>query len=68
MPAVRSSIRGEVVRKELPAPTGAFCEFAIAFDNNLSPEMGTSARLTLDSPLTLEALGSTMRCGTARAG
>ena len=59
MPAVLSSIRAEVVRRELFAPTGAqaFRAFAIAFNNNLSPEMGATARLTLDYPLTFESLG-----------
>ena len=59
MSTVQSSIRAEVVRRELPAPTGvqAFRAFAISFSNKLSPEMGTTARLTLDYPLTFEALG-----------
>ena len=59
MSAVQSSIRAEAVRRELPAPAGAqaFRAFAISFSNKLSPEMGTTARLTLDYPLTFEALG-----------
>ena len=59
MPAVQASIRAEVVRRKLPAPTGAqaFREFAIAFNNKLLPEMETAARLTLDCPLTFETLG-----------
>ena len=59
MPAVLSSIRAEVTRRELLSPTGAqaFRAFAIAFSNKLSPEMGATARLTLDYPLTFESLG-----------
>ena len=59
MSAVQASIRAEVVRREFPASTGAqaFREFAIAFSNKLSPEMGTTAHLTLDFPLTFETLG-----------
>ena len=62
MSAVQSSIRAEFARREMPAPTGvqAFRAFAIAFSNKLSPEMGTAARLTLDYPLTFEALGSSL--------
>lgn len=62
MSAVQASIRAEVVRRALPEPTGAqaFCAFAIAFGNKLSPEMGTTARLTLDSPLTFAALGNSL--------
>ena len=63
MSAVQSSIRAEVVRRDLPAPTGAQCfrAFAIAFNNNLAPEMGAAARLTLDYPLTFEMLGDELR-------
>jgi hypothetical protein len=63
MSAVQSSIRAEVVRRELSAPAGAqaFRAFAIAFSNKLSPEMGTTARLTLDYPLTFETLGDELR-------
>jgi len=63
MSAVQSSIRAEVVRRDLSAPTGAqaFRAFAIAFSNNLAPEMGTTARLTLDHPLTFEMLGDELR-------
>ena len=59
MSAVQSSIRAEVVRRKLLPSTGtqAFREFAIAFRNKLLPEMGTTAHLTLDYPLTFEALG-----------
>jgi hypothetical protein len=63
MSAVQSSIRAEVVRRDLPAPTGAqsFRAFAVAFSNNLTPEMGITARLTLDYPLTFEMLGDELR-------
>ena len=63
MSAVQSSIRAEVLRRDLPAPTGAqsFRAFAIAFGNNLTPEMGATARLTLDYPLTFEMLGDELR-------
>jgi len=63
MSAVQSSIRAEVVRRKLNAPTGAqaFSAFAIASSNKLSPEMETTARLTLDSPLTFETLGVELR-------
>lgn len=63
MSAVQTSIRAEVVRRDLPAPTGAqsFRAFAIAFSNNLTPEMGATARLTLDYPLTFEMLGDELR-------
>jgi hypothetical protein len=52
-------IEHSIIRRELPTPTGtqAFRAFAIAFSNNLLPEMGTTARLTLDYPLTFETLG-----------
>jgi hypothetical protein len=63
MSFVMSSIRAEVVRREFPDPTRAevFCAFAVAFSNKLSPEMGTTARLTLDYPLTFETLGDSLR-------
>ena len=63
MSAVQSSIRAEVVRRELSAPAGAqaFRAFAISFSNKLSPEIGTTARLTLDYPLTFETLGDELR-------
>ena len=63
MSAVQSSIRAEVVRRELSAPAGSqvFRAFAIAFSNKLTPEMGTTARLTLDHPLTFETLGDELR-------
>jgi hypothetical protein len=63
MSAVQSSIRAEVIRRELSAPAGAqaFRAFTISFSNKLSPEIGTTARLTLDYPLTFETLGDELR-------
>ena len=63
MPFVQSSVRAEVMRKRSPAKTEAqaFRAFAIAFSNNLSPEIQTTARLTLDFPLTFESLGDELR-------
>ena len=63
MSFVISSIRAEVVRRKLRVPTFAlaFRAFAIASNNKLSPEMGTTARLTLDCPLTFEVLGDELR-------
>ncbi|KAI0288676.1 hypothetical protein BC826DRAFT_957949 [Russula brevipes] len=59
MITVQSSIRAEVIRRGLPAPIRAHAlrAYAIAFRNKLSPEIGTAAHLTLDYPLTFEALG-----------
>ncbi|KAI0288674.1 hypothetical protein BC826DRAFT_1036219 [Russula brevipes] len=63
MTTVQSSIRAEVIRRGLPAPTGAhtFGAYAIAFRNKLLPEIVTAARLTLDYPLTFEALGEELK-------
>ena len=63
MSAVQSSIRAEVIRRELSAPAGAqaFRAYAISFSNKLSPEIGATARLTLDYPLTFETLGDELR-------
>ena len=63
MSTVQASIRAEAVRRGLPEPKGpqAFRAFAIAFSNKLSPEMGTTARLTLDSPMTFATLGDSLR-------
>ena len=63
MPFVQSSVRAEVMREWSPAKTGAqaFRAFAIAFSNNLSPEIRTTARFTLDFPLTFESLGDELR-------
>jgi hypothetical protein len=59
MAAVMSSIRAEVICSGSPAPprAQALRAYAIAFSNGLSHEMSTAARLTLDNPLTFEALG-----------
>jgi len=60
MSAVQSSIRAEAIRRKFPALAGsqAFRAYSVAFSNKLSPETETIARLTLDYPLTFEALGS----------
>ena len=60
MSAVQSSIRAEVIRRKFPALAGsqAFRAYSVAFSNKLSPETENIARLTLDYPLTFEALGS----------
>jgi hypothetical protein len=59
MITVQSSIRAEAIRRGLSAPIRAHAlrAYAIAFRNKLLPEIGTAARLTLDHPLTFEALG-----------
>jgi hypothetical protein len=60
MSAIQSSIRTEVIHRNFPALAGsqAFRAYSVAFSNKLSPETETIARLTLDYPLTFEALGS----------
>jgi len=59
MPAVLRTIRAEVHYKGLsaPAPAQAFRAYAIAFSKGLLPETRSAAHLTLDYPLTFEALG-----------
>ena len=59
MPAVLYSIRAGVAyeRSTVPVMAHAFRAYAIAFSNGLSDETRTAARLTLDYPLTFEALG-----------
>ena len=63
MAAVQSSIRAEVGRKGLLSPKGAeaFRVYAIACRSRLIPEMETTARLTLDYPMTFEYLGEALR-------
>jgi len=63
MITVQSSIRAEIIRRGLPAPITAHTlrAYAIAFRNKLLPEIGTAARLTLDYPLTFEALGEELK-------
>ena len=62
MAAVQSSIRAEVSRKSYPL-TGAstFHAYAIASSKGLIPEMESSARLTLDYPMTFESIGDELR-------
>ncbi len=60
---VQSFIRTEVSRGVFPAPLGAevFRAYAIARGKELIPEMEYAARLTLDYPMTFEALGEGLR-------
>jgi hypothetical protein len=59
MPAVLYSIRAGVAyeRSTAPVMADALRAYAIAFGNRLSDEARAAARLTLDYPLTFEALG-----------
>ncbi|KAH9959048.1 hypothetical protein BC827DRAFT_1344174, partial [Russula dissimulans] len=63
MPAIRFAIRAEISYRELTAQTGdqAFRAYAISSRNGLSPEAATSARLTLDYPLTFDSIGSDLQ-------
>ncbi|KAI0248056.1 hypothetical protein BJV78DRAFT_851427 [Lactifluus subvellereus] len=63
MVAVQSSIRAEVSRRGLLSPKGAetFRVYAIACRQRLIPEMETTARLTLDYPMTFDYLGEALR-------
>jgi hypothetical protein len=58
MVGVQSRIRAEIQSRKFPTPTGAatFRAYAIASSGGLSSERETSARLTLDSPMTFEDL------------
>jgi len=60
MPAVQSSVRAEISYRKLTAQTGdqAFCAYAIATRNGLSPKTNTAAHLTLNYPMTFETIGS----------
>ena len=62
MPAVQSSIRSEVNYRKLTAETGeqAFRAYAIANRHGLSVETNIAAHLTLDYPMTIESLGSSL--------
>ena len=57
MPVVRRTIRAEIAYQGLRTQAPAFRAYAIAFSNGLSHETESAARLTLDYPLTFEALG-----------
>jgi len=63
MVTVQSSIRAEISRRDLLSPTGseAFRVYAIACSKRLIPEMESTARLTLEYPLTFESVGEAMR-------
>ena len=58
MVGIQSRIRAEIQSQEIPTPTGAatFRAYAIASRGELSSERETSARLTLDFPMTFEDL------------
>lgn len=56
-----SSVRPEICC-QLPSTVDAFHAYAIASGKGLTPEMETTARLTLDHPMTLEVLADTLSC------
>lgn len=60
MSSAQSSIHAEAIFRQLAslAEIQIFHAYAVAFSNRLSPEMETTAHLTLDHPLTFESLGS----------
>ena len=62
MPAVQFSIRSEVNYRKLTAKTGeqAFRAYAIASRHGLSAETNVAAHLTLDYPMTIESLSSSL--------
>jgi hypothetical protein len=59
MAATQSSIRGEVRYKSYSTLTGngSFHAYAIACSKRLSPEIESTARLTLDCSMTFESIG-----------
>jgi len=59
MAAIQSSIRAEVRCKTYSTLTGngSFHAYAIASSKRLSPEIESTARLTLDNPMTFESIG-----------
>jgi hypothetical protein len=63
MDSVLSSIRILVKCGMFPGPKGAeaFAAYAIASAKGLIPEMEDAARLTLNYPMTFEALGEGLR-------
>ncbi|KAI9450609.1 hypothetical protein BJY52DRAFT_1191701 [Lactarius psammicola] len=63
MDAVQSTIRAEVACGSSPTLDGAqaFRAYAIASSSELTPEMDTTARLTLYQPMTFEHLGDELR-------
>jgi hypothetical protein len=69
MDAVQSSIRAEINRRDLLSSTPAelYRVYAVARSKGLTPEMESSARLTLAHPLTFESLGDTLRFFEGRA-
>jgi hypothetical protein len=63
MVQVQSVIRAEVNRGTFPGPekNETFRAYAIASSEGLIPEMENAARLTLDHPMTFEAIGEGLR-------
>ncbi|KAH9174324.1 hypothetical protein EDB89DRAFT_2241678 [Lactarius sanguifluus] len=59
MTTVQSTIRSEIGR-QLPTTEAAFCAYAIAYSKQLIPEIETTARLTLDHPMTFEVIADTL--------
>ncbi|KAH9019383.1 hypothetical protein EDB85DRAFT_2095478 [Lactarius pseudohatsudake] len=59
MTTVLSTIRSEIGR-QLPTTEAAFRAYAIAYSNQLIPEIETMARLTLDHPMTFETIADTL--------
>ncbi|KAH8981504.1 hypothetical protein EDB86DRAFT_3131054 [Lactarius hatsudake] len=59
MTTVLSIIRSEIGR-QLPTTEAAFRAYAIACSNQLIPEIETTARLTLDHPMTFETITDTL--------
>ncbi|KAH9174362.1 hypothetical protein EDB89DRAFT_2149013 [Lactarius sanguifluus] len=55
MTTVLSTIRSEIGR-QLPTTEAAFRAYAIAYSNQLIPEIEIMARFTLDHPMTFEAI------------
>ncbi|KAI9450611.1 hypothetical protein BJY52DRAFT_1191703 [Lactarius psammicola] len=63
MGTVQSAIRAEILLRPPSARNGAqaFRAYAIASSSQLTLEMDTAARLTLDQPMTFEHLGDELR-------
>jgi hypothetical protein len=59
MPTVLSTVRSKIAH-QLPTTAAAFRAYAIAHSKQLIPEMEISARLTLDHPMTFEAIADAL--------
>ncbi|KAH9020954.1 hypothetical protein EDB85DRAFT_2152720 [Lactarius pseudohatsudake] len=59
MTTVQSTIRSEIGR-QLPTTEAAFRAYAIAYSKQLIPEIETTARLTLDHPMTFEVIADAL--------